>query len=124
MDLNLTWKSNKALYYSIKINRNKESNKKTSAYDLDPFSRELDTRYIDRLVKFNRNNKYILGILKLIILNNNNDYFKDKINIKDLYNNINIFNIISLELISYYFNKIININYNSFNNIDKYINNI
>jgi len=58
-------------------------------------------------------------------LNNNNNYFKNKTSIKDLYDNIiNIFNIISLELISYYFDKIINTNYNSFNNIDKYINNI
>ena len=58
-------------------------------------------------------------------MNNNNNYFKNKTSIKDLYDNIiNIFNIISLELISYYFDKIINTNYNSFNNIDKYINNI
>jgi hypothetical protein len=58
-------------------------------------------------------------------LNNNNNRFKDKTNIKDLYNNIiNIFSIISLELINYYFNKIIDINYNSFNNINEYINNI
>ena len=58
-------------------------------------------------------------------MNNNNNRFKDKTNIKDLYNNIiNIFSIISLELINYYFNKIIDINYNSFNNINEYINNI
>jgi hypothetical protein len=64
-------------------------------------------------------------ILKLIISKNNNNYFKDKTNIKDLYNNIiNIFNIISLKLINYYFDKIVDINYNSFNNINKYINNI
>ena len=58
-------------------------------------------------------------------MNNNNNRFKDKTNIKDLYNNIiNIFNFISLELINYYFDKIVNINYNSFNNINEYINNI
>jgi hypothetical protein len=61
----------------------------------------------------------------LIISNNNNDRFKDKTSTKDLYDNIiNIFNIISLELIGRYFDKIVDINYNSFNNIDEYINNI
>jgi hypothetical protein len=58
-------------------------------------------------------------------LNDNNDYFKDKTNIKDLYDSIiNTFNIISLELIDRYFDKIVNINYNSFNNINEYISNI
>jgi len=118
-------KSNKALYYNIIITRDKESSKETSAYDLDPFSRELGTRYIDRLVEFNQNNKYALGIFKSIISNDNNDCFKDKTSTKDLYDNIiSTFSATSLELINRYFNKIIDINYNSFNNINKYINNI
>jgi len=58
-------------------------------------------------------------------LNDNNDRFKDKTSAKDLYDNIiNTFSAISLELIGRYFDKIVDINYNSFNNIDKYINNI
>ena len=40
-------KSNKTLYYNIKTSRDKESGKETSAYDLDPFSRELSIKYID-----------------------------------------------------------------------------
>jgi hypothetical protein len=115
-------KPNKALYYNIKTNKNKESNKEISAYNINLFLRELDIKYIDRLFKYNRNNKRTLRVFKLIILNDNNDYFKDKTNIKDLYNNIiNIFNFINLKIIKYYFNKIVNINYNTFNNINKYI---
>jgi gag-polypeptide of LTR copia-type len=118
-------KPNKALYYSIKTSRDKESDKETSAYNLDPFSRELDARYTDRLVEFNQNNKHTLEALKSIISNNNNDRFKDKTNTKDLYDIIiNTFSAISLELIGYYFDKIVDINYNSFNNMDKYTSNI
>jgi hypothetical protein len=40
-------KLNKALYYGIIIIRDKESDKETSAYDSDPFSRELSARYAD-----------------------------------------------------------------------------
>ena len=118
-------KPNKALYYNIKTSRDKESGKETSAYDLDPFSRELSIKYTDRLVEFNQNNKRVLRVLKSIISNDNNDRFKDKTSAKDLYDSIiSTFSIISLELIGYYFDKIIDTNYNSFNNIDKYTSNI
>ena len=119
------FKFNKALYYNIIITRDKESDKEISVYDLDPFSRELSVRYTDRLVEFNQNNKYALRVFKSIISNDNNDRFKNKTSVKDLYNSIiNIFNTISLELIGRYFDKIVDINYNFFNNINKYINNI
>jgi hypothetical protein len=119
------FKLNKALYYSIKTSKDKESGKEISAYDLDPFLRELSVKYTDRLIEFNRNNKRALRALKSIISNDNNDRFKDKINVKDLYDSIiNTFNAISLELIGRYFDKIVDINYNSFNNINEYINNI
>ena len=118
-------KPNKALYYGIITTRDKESGKETSAYDSDPFSRELGARYADRLVEFNQNNKRALGVLKSIISNDNNDRFKDKTNAKDLYDSIiNTFSATSLELIDYYFDKIIDTNYNSFNNIDEYTSNI
>jgi hypothetical protein len=118
-------KSNKALYYDIIITRDKESGKETSVYDLDPFLRKLGTRYTDRLVEFNRNNKRALGVLKSIISNDNNDRFKNKTSAKNLYNNIiSTFSITSLELIGRYFDKIVDINYNFFNNIDEYTSNI
>ena len=77
------------------------------------------------MFEFNYNNKRALNALKSIILINNNNRFKDKFTVKDFYQIIIIiFKQINLKLISHYFNKIVDINYNSFNNINKYINNI
>jgi len=81
----------KRLYYDIKITI--KEGKETSIYNIKPFIKELNIKYINRISEFNRNNKCALSALKSIILNNNNDRFKDKINIKDLYDNIiNTFN--------------------------------
>jgi len=114
---------NKSLYHEIVTNKDKDS-KDTRAYG-DAFSHELGVRYIDRVSKFSRNNKRALGALKSIILINNNERFKDKSITKDLYKAIiTTFSQKNLELIGRYFNKIVNTNYNSFNNIDKYTSNI
>ena len=118
-------KLNKVLYYGIKTSKDKESGKESSSYKIDPFLKELSARYTIRLVEFNRNNKRALRVLKSIISNNNNDCFKDKTSAKDLYNNIiSTFSSTNLEIIGRYFNGIVNTNYNSFNNINKYISNI
>jgi hypothetical protein len=75
--------------------------------------------------EYNRNNKRALGALKSIISLDNNNRFKNKITAKDLYQAIiNTFGQTSLELIGRYFNKIVDTNYNSFNNIDEYTSNI
>ena len=81
----------KRLYYNIKtiIKEGKEIN----IYNIKPFIKELSTRYTDQISEFNRNNKRALSALKLVILNDNNDRFKDKTSFKDLYDNIvNTFN--------------------------------
>ena len=113
----------KSLYYKIETSTNKEG-KETRSYS-DALSLKLSARYSNRILEYNRNNKRALGALKSIISLDNNNRFKDKITAEDLYYAIiNIFNQTSLELIGRYFNKIVNINYNSFNNIDEYTSNI
>jgi gag-polypeptide of LTR copia-type len=114
---------NKRLYYDIIITT--KDGEKTSTYDTDPFTRELGARYADRISEFNRNNKRALGALKSIISNDNNDRFKDKTSAKDLYDGIiDTFSQTSLELIGRYFDKMVDTNYNSFNNMDEYTSNI
>ncbi len=98
--------------------------KETKAYN-NVFSHELGVKYINHISKFSRNNKRTLSALKSIILINNNKRFKDKSTTKDLYKAIiTTFGQKNLELIGRYFNKIVNTNYNSFNNIDEYTSNI
>ena len=114
----------KRLYYDIKTSITKEG-KETSTYSTKPFTRELGARYANRISEFNCNNKRALGALKSVILNDNNDRFKDKTSAKDLYDSIiNTFSQTSLELIGRYFDKIVDTNYSSFNNMDKYTSNI
>jgi len=73
--------SNKRLYYDIEtiIKEGKE----TSTYSTEPFIKELNVKYTNRISEFNRNDKRALGALKSIISNNNNDRFKDKTSFKD-----------------------------------------
>ena len=113
----------KSLYYKIETSTNKEG-KETRSYG-DALSPKLGARYSNRISEYNRNNKRALGALKSIILLDNNNRFKDKITAKDLYQAIiDTFGQTSLELIGRYFNKIVDTNYNSFNNIDEYTSNI
>jgi len=73
-------------YYDVEttIKEGKEIN----TYNTKPFIKELSARYINRISKFNCNNKRALDALKSIISNDNNDRFKDKTSFKDLYDNI------------------------------------
>ena len=114
---------NKSLYYKIETSTNKKG-KETRSYSNALLS-ELGAKYTNQLSEFNCNNKRALGALKSIISINNNNRFKDKSTAKDFYNAIiSTFGQTSLELIGHYFNKIVDNNYNSFNNIDKYTSNI
>ena len=82
---------NKRLYYNIEIII--KEGKEINIYIIEPFIKELSIKYINRIFKFNRNNKRALSALKLVILNDNNDRFKDKTSSKDLYDSIvNTFN--------------------------------
>ncbi|KAE9364362.1 hypothetical protein N431DRAFT_496881 [Stipitochalara longipes BDJ] len=92
---------NKELYYKV-VDKLDDKGKVTSSRE-EPISPEL-------------------GTLKSIILINNNERFKNKDEPNELYTTItSTFRQSTLELIGRYFNKIINNNYNSFNNINKYI---
>jgi hypothetical protein len=111
----------KSLYYYIKLDKD---NNETNEYG-DYKSPELGARYADRLNEFNRNNKRALGALKSIISLENNERFKDKETAEDLYDAIiETFGLTSLELIGRYFDKMVDNNYNSFNNMDEYTSNI
>ena len=110
--------SSKRLYYDIEINIIKKG-KKINIYIIEFFIKELNTRYTDRISEFNRNNKHALDAFKSVISNDNNDRFKD------LYDNIiNTFSQTNLKLIGCYFDKIVDINYRFFNNMNEYISNI
>jgi hypothetical protein len=90
-----------------------------------PYSPELAIWYIDKKAKFERNQIRTLGAIKSIISQENIDRFKDKITASDLWDTIKAtYGKISLETIARYFNKIIDINYNSFKNADKYTSHI
>jgi hypothetical protein len=115
---------NKSLYYNIEVKTDK-NNKEISRSYSDPLSPELGVRYSDRLSEFSRNNKKALGALKSIISLDNNDRFKDKLTAEELYKAIiTTYGQSSFELIGRYFNKIVDTNYNSFNNMDEYTSNI
>ncbi|PMD28361.1 hypothetical protein NA56DRAFT_666962 [Hyaloscypha hepaticicola] len=130
----IEWKNNADLFLEINgymsyINGTEimpiKEGKETSTYSTEPFTRELGARYADRISEFNDNNKRVLGALKSVISNDNNDCFKDKTSSKDLYNSIiKTFSQTSLELVGCYFDKIVDTNYGSFNNMDEYISNI
>jgi len=77
---------NKRLYYDVETTI--KEGKETSTYNTKPFIKELSARYVNRISEFNCNNKRALSALKSIILNDNNDRFKDKTSFKDLYDNI------------------------------------
>ena len=113
----------KTLYYKVETQTDK-SGKESKAYG-EPKSAELGVRYAERLSEYTRNSKRALGALKSIISLENNDRFKDKTTPEALYNAIiTTFSKSSLELIGRYFDKIIDNNYNSFNNMDEYTSNI
>jgi hypothetical protein len=115
---------NKSLYYNIEVKTDK-NNKEISRSYSNPLSLELGVKYSDKLSKFSCNNKKALSALKSIISLNNNNRFKDKLIAEELYKAIiTTYSQFSFKLISRYFNKIIDTNYNSFNNINKYTSNI
>ncbi len=74
---------NRQLYYKINTSIGKDG-KETKQYG-NALLPELGTRYTDKLSDFNRNNKRALRALKSIILIDNNNRFKDKLNTEELY---------------------------------------
>jgi hypothetical protein len=86
-----------------------------------PYSTELAIRYIDKKTEFERNQTKTLGAIKSIITQDNIDRFKDKTTVYSLWEAIKtIYSETSLETITRYFNKIIEVNYNLFKNTDEY----
>ena len=103
---------NKALYYKASIDN--------TISDI-PYSPELGVKYMEKELEFQRNSKKVLGAIKSIISTENIDRFKDKTSAKVLWDTIiSTYGESSLELISYYLNKIIDSNYSSFTSIDEY----
>jgi hypothetical protein len=74
---------NKSLYYKIETSINKKG-KETRSYN-NTLLLKLSTKYSNKILEYNYNNKRALGALKLIILLDNNNRFKNKIIAKDLY---------------------------------------
>jgi hypothetical protein len=90
-----------------------------------PYSPELAIWYIDKKAKFERNQIRTSGAIKSIISQDNIDRFKDKTTASDLWDAIKAtYNKTSLKIIARYFNKIIDVNYNSFKNADEYTSHI
>ena len=90
-----------------------------------PYSPKLAIRYIDKKSKFERNQIKALGAIKSIISTDNVDRFKDKTTANSLWDAIKAtYGETSLETIARYFNKIIEVNYNSFKNADEYTSHI
>jgi hypothetical protein len=90
-----------------------------------PYSPELAIRYIDKKAEFERNQTKAFGAIKSIISQENVDRFKDKITASSLWDAIKAtYGETSLETIARYFNKIIEVNYNSFKNADEYTSHI
>ncbi|KAE9363426.1 hypothetical protein N431DRAFT_497296 [Stipitochalara longipes BDJ] len=77
---------NKELYYKV-VNKLDNKGKVTSSRE-EPISPKLGIRYTDQLSEYNRNSKRALGILKSIILINNNERFKNKDKPNELYTTI------------------------------------
>ena len=87
----------------------------------EPHSPELAVRYYEKSSEYERNSRKALGALKSIISIENTERFKDKNTAISLWNAIrSTFGESSLELIGRYFDKIIEANYNSCQNIDEY----
>jgi hypothetical protein len=85
------------------------------------YSPELIIWYIDKKAKSERNQTKVFGIVKSIITQDNIDRFKDKIMAYSLWEAIKaIYSETSLETIAWYFNKLIEVNYNLFKNTNKY----
>ena len=86
---------------------------------------ELVVKFYKKELEYNRNNIKALEAIKSIISLEIAERFKDKLTVFNLYNAIiTSFSKSSLELIGRYFDKLIDSNYNSFKNIDKYTSNI
>ncbi|KAK6601559.1 hypothetical protein H4I96_06900 [Botrytis cinerea] len=87
--------------------------------------KKLHLKYNEKLKEFKEKSKKAFTILKFIILIKLDERFKKKSNPKELWNIINkIYGETLLDLIDRYFNKLIESNYNDFNNINEYTNNI
>ena len=115
------------------INNTKHTPDKSLYYKSDsdghvtnkPYSPELAIRYIDKKAEFEGNQIRTLGAIKSIISSDNVDRFKDKTTASDLWDAIKAtYGETSLETIARYFNKIIDVNYNSFKNADEYTSHI
>jgi NADPH-dependent 7-cyano-7-deazaguanine reductase QueF len=115
------------------IDNTKQAPDKLLYYELDsdghvtnkPYSLKLAIRYIDKKAKFERNQIKALSAIKSIIFIDNVNRFKDKTIANRLWDAIKaIYSETSLETIARYFNKIIEVNYNSFKNADEYTSHI
>ena len=87
----------------------------------EPHLPELTVRYYEKSSEYDRNSRKALGALKLIISIENTERFKDKTTPISLWDSIkSTFGESSLELIGRYFDKLIEANYNSCQNMDEY----
>ena len=100
---------------------------KSLYYDTDnkPYSNDLAVKFIDKESEFNRNSLRALGAIKSIISIDNTERFKDKKTAKDLWEAIKAtYGETGIETIARFFNKLIDVNYNSFKNADEYTSHI
>jgi hypothetical protein len=87
----------------------------------NPKSAELGVKYAEKFSKYTRNSKKALGALKSIISHENCKRFRDKQTPYDLWGAISTtFAESTLENLGRYFNKILEADYDSFENIDQY----
>ena len=90
-----------------------------------PISPELAVRYYEKSSEYERNNKRALGAIKSIISLENTERFKNKSDTSTLWEAINaIYGDSSFKLLGRYFDKLVDNNYNNYNNIDEYTSNI
>ena len=90
--------------------------------DNKPYSNDLAVKFIDKESEFNRNSLKALNIIKSIISIDNTERFKDKRTAQSLWEAIKAtYGETGIETIARFFNKLIDVNYNSFKNADKYI---
>jgi len=124
----IEWLTNAKLFLEINgfmlyIDGSKTKPNKSLYYNSDdsPFSPELAVRYYEKSTEFERSSKKALGALKSVISIENTECFKDKDTPISLWNAITTtFCETSLELIGRYFDKLIEVNYNSCQNMDEY----
>ena len=130
----IDWVKRASLFLEINgfmpyIDNTEQAPDKSLYYKLDsdshvtnkPYNPKLAIWYIDKKAKFERNQIKALGAIKSIISTDNVDRFKDKTTANRLWDAIKAtYNKTSLETIARYFNKIIEVNYNSFKNADEY----